>query len=594
MLAAGKKFSAAIPHFSGRTRPYKTLRNCEKFFIWLHFYKNSVQSNIKKEFSNSICAEKAKWRLKMIFHIKTNIKKIITGITLTAMLLTNTAFTGTFAPGAATVRAEKTYLEKMEERKTLPIQSNSIPNWPQGPAVGAQSAILMELNTHTILYAKNIDEKNYPASTTKILTCLLAMQNCAMNETITFSRDAIYDVPADGSRLGGVDTGDTMLMENALYSVLVLSANDVASAVGEHVAEKLTGEKTVAAFSELMNKKAKELGCKNTHFSNCNGLYADDHYTTAYDLALIGCEFFANEMLCKMSSMPSYHFKLKPEDEDDAWMTTKNQLYKGKPYEYPYLLGSKTGFVSQSRQTLVSAAEKNGLKLVCVILTDETPYQFEDTITLFQYGFENFKRVSINGNETNYNVDTMDFFDTEDDLFGDSTPLISMEPDAYIVLPNTAEFADASPSLTYAENTDSTNVIATIGYTYSDVNVGSCDLVFYKTDTPALSFSTSNAEPESSEETAGTEAFTSDAQDGEETNIIYVNVKIVVIGIIAAVAVIGIIIFIISIINNYSFSPRGQSSRRRRMRRRESRAAKRQARRNARKNKSYWWKRGRR
>lgn len=520
----------------------------------------------------------------MINYLKI-IKRLTAGFLLAAVLFSDASFTNFVTSGAAVVHADIDYNEKMEERKTLPIQSNNIENWPQGPAIGAQSAILMEMNTHTILYAKNIDEKNYPASTTKILTCLLAMQNCNMNETITFSRDSIYDVPIDGSRLGGVDTGDTMLMEHALYCVLVQSANDIASAVGEHVAEKLGKEKTVKAFSELMNEKAKELGCKNTNFTNCNGLYDDNHYTTAYDLALIGCEFFGNELLCKMSSTTSYHFKLKPNDEDDTWISTKNQLYKGKTYEYPYLLGSKTGFVSQSRQTLVSAAEKNGMKLVCVILTEETPYQFEDTITLFQYGFENFKKVSIKDNETKYNIDTMDFFDTENDLFGDSTPLISMQDNAYVILPNTAEFSDAVSTLTYTDESENTNIIASINYTYSGVNVGSCNLVFYNTNIPAFSFATNNLDTEIANTVEGEMTAapntTADTEQEKSTKIIYINVKKVIIGILIAAAVIILILFIASIINSYSFSPRGQSNKRRRQRRRESRTAKRQARRSA-------------
>lgn len=194
-----------------------------------------------------------------------------------------------FLTGPAVSCAEEDRMEQMEQRKSLPIQSNEIANWPQGPAIGAESAILMEMNTHTILYAKNIHERNYPASTTKILTCLLAMENCTMDETITFSRDSIYDVPSDGSRLGGVDTGDTMPMEQALYCVLVQSANEVASAVGEHVAEKLGKEKTVEAFTELMNEKVASLGGTDSNFTNCNGLFDEDHYTSAYDLALIVC-----------------------------------------------------------------------------------------------------------------------------------------------------------------------------------------------------------------------------------------------------------------------------------------------------------------
>lgn len=511
------------------------------------------------------------------------LNKWITGVALVSALISNIPLTDTILPGSSTIHAEVDYTEQMEQRKTLPIQTNTIENWPQGPAIGAESAILMEMNTHTILYAKNIHEKNYPASTTKILTCLLAIQNCALDETITFSHDSIYDVPSDGSKLGGIDTGDTMPMEQALYCILVQSANEVASAVGEHVAEKLGKEKSVDAFAELMNEKVASLGGTDSHFTNCNGLFDENHYTSAYDLALIGCEFFGNELLCKMSSTPRYHFRLKPDDEEDVWISSKNQLYKGKPYEYQYLLGSKTGFVSQSRQTLVSAAEKNGMKLVCVIFMDETPYQFEDTLTLFQYGFENFQRVSIKDHETKYNIDTMDFFDTENDLFGDSTPLISMEDDTYVILPNTAEFSDTVSTLTYAEQSPDSNVIASINYTYSDVPVGTCNVVFYKSNVPAFHFSSNEPASEVVPDTSGGEMMAStelSTEPQEDAKIIYIDVKKVMIGMIIAAAVIVFIVFIISLINNYSFSPRGQSSKRRRSRRRESRIARRQARRN--------------
>lgn len=513
------------------------------------------------------------------------LNRLLASTVLVTALVLNMYYIDIMHIGAAISHAAETPLEQMEQRKTLPVQSNSIENWPQGPAIGAESAILMEMNTHTILYAKNIHEKNYPASTTKILTCLLAMQNCTLDETITFSHDSIYDVPIDGSRLGGINPGDTMPMEQALYCVLVQSANDVASAVGEHVAEKLGKEKSVAAFAELMNEKIASLGGTDSHFVNCNGLYDDEHYTSAYDLALVGCEFFGNEMLCKMSSTPSYHFRLHPDDEEDVWIASKNQLYKGKPYEYQYLLGSKTGYVSQSRQTLISAAEKNGMKLVCVVFMDETPYQFEDTITLFQYGFENFQRVSIQDNEKKYNIATMDFFDTKDDLFGDSAPLISIENDTYVILPNTAEFSDTVSTLTYAEPSADSNVIASINYTYSDVPVGGCDLVFYKSSGPAFHFSTSEPAHEIVANAHTGEMVTSSGvstEPREEVNVIYIDVKKIILGVIIAAVVIALILLAITIINNYSFSPRGQSSRRRRSRRKEIRAARRQARKNAR------------
>jgi hypothetical protein len=369
-------------------------------------------------------------------------------------------------------------------------------------------------------------------------------------------------------------------MENALYCVLVESANDVASAVGEHVAERLGYDKSIEAFAQIMNEKAKSLGCVDTNFTNANGLYDDNHYTSAYDLALIGCEFFNNELLCKMSSTSSYHFKLKYTDEDDVWLSSKNQLYKGKAYEYPYLLGSKTGFVSQSRQTLVSAAERNGMKLVCVIFTEESPYQFEDTITLFQYGFENFKCVSIEDNETHYKIDTSDLFDTESDLFGDSTPLISMENDRYIILPNSADFDDTKSSLEYNTNNDNSDILATINYTYNDVNVGSCNILYngsdssfdFNSDGDLLQTTTENIVGEMNNNIVDEET------DVTVSNVIFINVKTLIFVILLIAAMIILMLFVVSIIKSYNFSPRGQSNKRRREHKRELRDDKKEAR----------------
>lgn len=511
--------------------------------------------------------------------IARNLYKFMISATLTAAVFANSFLTDIILPGSGVCYAtEQDYMEEWEQRKTLPIQSNDIENWPDGPAIGAQAAILMEMDTHTILYAKNIHEKCYPASTTKILTCLLAMQNCTMDETVTFSHDAIFDVPYDGSKVGGLNEGDSMLMEQALYCVLVKSGNEVATAVGEHVAGKLGREQNAASFAQIMNEEAEQLGCKNTHFVNCNGLYDDNHYTTAYDLALIGCEFFSNDLLCKMSSTPSYHFKLNPDDEDYIWITSKNLLYKGKDYEYEYLLGSKTGYVTKSRQTLVSAAEKNGMKLVCVVFTEESPYQFEDTITLFQYGFENFQKLSINENETKYKVNTMDLFDTENDLFGDSTPLITIENDTYVVLPNTAEFADTTSTLTYNNEKDS-NILATINYKYSDIDIGCCNIVFSKTKANTYyDFAVNLAAAGPVGIFLGSEKEEQPVSDGAKTenendiNVIFINIKTLLIAISMVAAAIVLIIIIASIINSYNFSPKGQSNRRRRERRRESRA----------------------
>ena len=448
------------------------------------------------------------------------------------------------------------YEAEMEARKSLPIQTNDIENWPEGPEIGAESAILMEMNTHTILYAKNIDAKMYPASTTKILTCLLAAQNCDLNDMVTFSHSAVYNVPSDGSNMG-MDEGESITLEQAMYGVLVGSANEAASAVGEHVAASLGKEATSEAFAKIMNEKAKELGCKNTHFMNANGLYDENHYTSAYDLALIGCEFFQNEILCKMSSTATYHIPATSTQPDDIWINSKNKLLKNRECEYPYLLGSKTGFVSESRQTLVSGAEKDGMKLVCVVFKEETPYQFEDTIKLFNYGFENFKKLMIEDYETKYSINNLDMFDTNNDLFGDSSSLLSLEKDSYIIVPAFAEFQDAASTVTY-ETDKASNVIATIEYTYSDVCVGTCDVIFSDTSPESFDFSSDG---------------TSELQTQVSQNVVFINVKNVFIGIVIIAVIFILILYGLSVINSYSFSPKGQSNKRRRQRAKESRIA---------------------
>ena len=183
-----------------------------------------------------------------------------------------------------------------EARTAIPIETNSIENWPEGPVVTSQAAILMDAETGAILYAKNVHEQLYPASTTKILTCLIAAEQCSMSEIVTFSHDAIFDTPRDSSHIA-LDEGNQLTMEQCLNAILIASANEVSFGVAEHV----TGT-SWEDFAELMNTRAKELGCVDSNFVNPNGLPDENHYTSAHDLAMIGRAFFANELLCKISS----------------------------------------------------------------------------------------------------------------------------------------------------------------------------------------------------------------------------------------------------------------------------------------------------
>lgn len=416
------------------------------------------------------------------------------------------------------------YKAEAEERKQLPIESNQIINWPAGPEIGAEAAILMEVNTGTVLYSKNIHAKLYPASITKILTALIVAEKCDMNEMVTFSSEAIHSINWREDANMGINAGDSITMEQCLYGLLVGSANEVAYAMAEHIC----GEGNVEAFSALMNAKAKELGCTDSNFITPNGIHDENHYTSAHDMALIAQAFFSNEMLAKMSSTTSYHVpQTATQPREDMIVWAKSKLLPGKEYEYEYLVGTKTGYTDDARQTLVSCAQKDGLKLVCVILKEETPAQFTDTIELFNYGFENFYAASVVENDTNYSIDTSGFFSTDTDFFGSSKPILQIDPDAYIVIPDTVDFSEVDSSLTYDDLKQ--DEIARINYSIHNIAVGSASLIPVR-DTPVtFDFGTTPQIVEA---------------PTEEDDTIYINVKNVIVAVMA-LAILLIVIFMV-------------------------------------------------
>lgn len=446
------------------------------------------------------------------------------------------------------VHAEVDYLAEAEARKTLPIDSNSIANWPQGPEVSAEGAILMDANTGTVLYAKNIDEKLYPASTTKILTSLVAIENSSLDDTVTFSTNAVYSIEKDSSNMG-MDAGQSITMEQCLYGILVYSANETCNAVAEHIAGDMD------SYVALMNKKAADLGCTNSHFVTTNGLHDENHYTTPKDLATIACAFFNNETLAKMAGTNHYYIGPTSTQPDDIDLWTHNKLTAGT-YPYEGYIGGKTGFTSQSRQTLVSCAERDGIKLVCVVMKEESPSQFLDTISLFDYGFDNFQRVNVAENESQYTISDSDLFHTDSDIFFSSDPIIEINSADYVIIPNTISFSDLSSSLSYADETSASDSsrLATINYSYQDVPVGTASITLTGTSNVTDNFN-------SEEETA------SDISEKAPGNVIFINV-LKVIGIIVAILLFIILaIFCFAFFKNYHFARRRRSRLKRKKRR---------------------------
>ena len=425
-----------------------------------------------------------------------------------------------------------------EERKELPIQSNTISAWPAGPQIGAQAAILMDIDTGVILYAKNIHERLYPASTTKMLTCLLAMEHGNLDDMVTFSNEAVFSVPRDGSNIG-MDVGQAITLEECLYGILVGSANEAANAAGEYVAGSMD------AFVDMMNDKAIELGCTDSHFCNANGLFDEDHYTSAYDLALIGREFFKNEMLCKIGNTDRYHFEPTATQPDDFYLKNKHQLITG---EVPYkgIMGGKTGYTDEARQTLVTGCEQNGMRLVCVILQEESPYQFSDTATLFDYGFSNFSRVKVADNDTRYAISNTGFFDTQNDVFGCSDSFLRLDPEGSIILPNQATLEDTRSTVTYGEYNEP-DKIAEITYTFQDTPIGTVDLLTDRAAGNTYHFNSSVSHNLFMDQTV-------DTQGNETVTTIFLNVKNILLCLIVVTTIVFFLILLISAMQNTHFS----------------------------------------
>ena len=427
------------------------------------------------------------------------------------------------------------YEEEAEERKNEPVESNEWEGWPNGPLIGAEAAILMDADTGEILYSKNIDEHLYPASTTKIMTCLVAVENASLDELVTINQSAIDANEWDGSNMG-LTAGEQLTVDELLQGMLITSANEACNAIGEHIAGSMD------AYVEMMNQKAADLGLENTHFVTTNGLQDDNHYTCARDLAIIAREFFSYDILCDYSSTAGCILNAN-EYHDEHEFYSKNKLYKNREYEYEYLVGSKTGYTGDARQTLVSCAEKDGTRLICVILKEESPYQFEDTIALFEYGFNNFTRVNVTANETKYNINHSDFFETGENnsgMFGESAPIIYIDTDATLLIPNNVDFTELTSSVSY-ENVESP-YFGTINYYYNDALVGTAGIAYKDEISPYDSFSDS----------ASTNAASSESSLDKKT--VLVDIRKILIGFLIVIALFFLGIFGYSILKKYHFT----------------------------------------
>ena len=246
----------------------------------------------------------------------------------------------------------------------------------------------MDAVTDTVLYSKNADEKLYPASITKIMTALLACENLDMNDTITMSQEAAYGIESGSSSIYA-ETGEVFTVEQALMALMLESANEMALAL----AEKVSG--SVKKFVELMNQRAEQLGCHNTHFHNPNGLHDEKHYTTANDMMKIATAAWYNPLYRKFVTTQVYEVPPTNMQPETRYFLNHHKMMAGQSYAYDGVLGGKTGYTTNAGNTLVTYAKRGNMVLVAVVL-NSTNGAFPDTASLLDYGFDNFEKVDMN------------------------------------------------------------------------------------------------------------------------------------------------------------------------------------------------------
>lgn len=398
----------------------------------------------------------------------------------------------------------------------FPLRAEAAPPWPDNVTIQAEGGIVIDADTGAILFGKNIHNPYYPASITKILTALIVIERCGLDEMVTFSHNAVYNVEA-GSSSAGLDEGDVLSVRDCLYALLLKSANEAANALAEHVAG------TTESFAELMNARAASLGCQDSHFANPSGLNDPNHYTSAYDMALIGQAALKNDTFMEIDSTLYYDLPATRNNKEGLRIYPGHKMIKkNMPEYYSGALGGKTGYTSLAGNTLVTFARRDGMTLVAVILNGYSTH-YSDTKALLNFGFRNFLSVSAADFDT-------DFTSIENDMtIAGLSPTglsgLELEPSRKITIPKDAVFSSVTSQLTYdLTDQDPPGSIARvryywddrpIGFTYLIIKAMSPDQVMMPAAVSSLAESSQQHMEEQTEGEEGTEAASLSRSDDE-------------------------------------------------------------------------------
>lgn len=254
----------------------------------------------------------------------------------------------------------------------------------------------MDADSSQVIYEKNANKKLYPASTTKIMTGILAIELGNLDDIVTIDNEIVH--LTDGSHIA-LEAGEQLTLEELLNALLIESANDSALAIAKHISG------SIDVFVNLMNEKAKEIGAKNTHFVNPNGLHDDEHYSTAYDLALMGQYAMKNDTFKNIVKNYTYTIPVTNKKNEPRFLKSANRLIystrkiningNAVPIKYDGATGIKTGYTKKAQSCLVSSVNKDNRNLISVVLKSNGENLFLDTHKLFNFGFENFKNEKL-------------------------------------------------------------------------------------------------------------------------------------------------------------------------------------------------------
>lgn len=374
------------------------------------------------------------------------------------------------------------------------VQSGLIANAASSaPMISAQSFILMDGDTGQVLYAYDEEGRHYPASITKLMTALLAVENLNPTDIMTFSKNAVMSIEYGSSHIG-IQQGEKISVDQALHGLLLMSANEVANGLAEAVGGSIDD------FGVMMTERAAELGAKDTNFVNPHGLHDENHYTTAYDMALIMKQLLHEDYFLEI--MKDATFEIGPTNitNETRYLSQQHKMMNEKrdsEHFRPYVIAGKTGFTDQSGHTLVTAARQDGRTLIAVLLNANGTIMYDDTTRLLEYGFGEFQTLSLDADDFTTTIPVTDMYD----VLGNATVGLMDGTDFLVETGTTQADLQLTPSL--SDNLPSTVLVGDrVGTLAVDVNsrrMADLDLVVTALDMEETSSPIVETVPENSQ-----------------------------------------------------------------------------------------------